>query len=338
MPPKPLIITFAESGRGETVFIEFPDGKVGVVDACPSRSCCRPSLAVELRGRDVAFVCLTHPHKDHGDDILPLLKSGRIAQFWHSLPDIEPFVYFVTQGTKFRSLVSGLAEKAQIERAHFVLDVWAMVKCRKIECLSYDGSRESVEIGDVTIHFLAPDRTVLTREMERLHRCLKESKLTAPPDPNAFSLILAIEYAGKVVLLGADGLRAAWQSAYTKWRKKKLPAAVVLKVPHHGAKDAFDLRPANQRKLNCWDLCANHPYAIIFAGDFSHPDFRVHASLTEKTRLHSFFDLTAAPPNSNPLGLRTLGARLVHRGLRPHLHCKIVCEIKTTGDIEVRRV
>jgi len=283
------------------------------------------------------FVCLTHPHKDHGDDLLPLLKSAKISQFWHSLPDIEPFVYFVTQGTTFRSHVSQLAKRARVERAHFVLDVWTMVKCRKIECLSYDASRESVEVGGVTIHFLAPDRGVLTRETERLHTCLKESEPATPPDPNVFSLILAIEYAGKVVLLGADGLRAAWKTAHTKWRKKKLPAALVLKVPHHGAKNAFDLRPANQQRLDCLDLCSKRPEAIIFAGDFAHPDPRVHASLKEKTNLHSFFDLDEMPPNSNPLGLHTPGARVVHNGIRPQIHCKIVCEIKSSGDVEVRR-
>lgn len=231
MPPESLVITFAESGLGETIFIEFPNGQVGVVDSSPSKSRCRPSLAAELRERDVAFVCITHPHKDHGDDIVPLLKSERVAQFWHSLPDVEPFIYFVTQGTKFRSLVSHFAEKAQIERAQFVLDLWTTLKCRGIECLSFDGSRESVEIGNVSIHFLAPDRRVLSLEMGRLQNCLKARKPATSPDPNVFSLILMIEYAGKAVLLGADGLRSTWKAAHTKWRRKNLPAAKVLKVP-----------------------------------------------------------------------------------------------------------
>ena len=336
MPPESLVITFAESGRGETIFIEFPNGQVGVVDASPSRSQCRPSLAVELQGREVAFVCLTHPHKDHGDDILPLLRSQKVIQFWHSLPDVEPFIYFVTQGTKFKSVVSHFAERAQIERAQFVLDLWTTLRCRRIECLSFDGTRESIDIGNVSIHFLAPDRRVISEEMVRLQKCLKARKPSAPPDPNVFSLILAIEYAKKVVLLGADGLRSSWKAAYTKWRKNKLPAAEVLKVPHHGAKNAFDLRPANQRGLNCWDLCADRPDAIIFAGDFSHPDPAVHTALVEKSHLHSFFDLDATPPNSNPLRLRTSGARVANRGFRPRLHCKIVCEIKGTGDMEIR--
>jgi len=172
--------------------------------------------------------------------------------------------------------------------------------------------------------------------MGRLQNCLKARKPATSPDPNVFSLILMIEYAGKAVLLGADGLRSTWKAAHTKWRRKNLPAAKVLKIPHHGAKNAFDLRPAKQRELNCWDLCVENPDAIIFAGDFSHPDPDVYAALRQKTQLHSFFDLTATPPNSNPLGLRTPGARAVNRGLRPHLYCKIVCEIKDTGDIEIR--
>lgn len=336
MPPESLTITFAESGRGETIYIEFPTGEVGVVDASPSSSGCRLSLAEELNGREIAFVCLTHPHKDHGDDLVQLLKSGNVSRFWHSLPDVEPFLYLVTQGTRFRSLVSRLAEKAQIERAQFVLDLWTTLRCRQIECLGFDGSRESIEVGVVSIHFLAPDRGVISQEMERLQSCLNSKK--SPPDPNVFSLILALEYEGTLVLLGADGLRATWNAAYSKWRKKKLPRAAVVKVPHHGAKNAFDLRPANQRGPNCWDLCIDRPNAIIFAGDFSHPDPKVHAALAGRTNLNSFFDLSATPTDSNPLGLHTPGARARSKQMRPQSHCKIVCEVKNSGAVEIRRL
>jgi hypothetical protein len=329
----PLRITFAESGRGETTYIEFPTGQIGVVDASPSSSKCRLALAKELEGREVAFVCLTHPHKDHGDDLLPLLKTGKVLEFWHSLPEVEPFLYFVTQGTRFRSVVSKFAEQAQIERAQFVLDLWTTLRCRRIECLAFDGSREPIEIGSVMIHFLAPERGVVSREMKRLQSCLNSKKPAS--DPNSFSLILAIEYVGNLILLGADGLRSTWTAAYAKWNKNKLPKAIVLKVPHHGAKNAFDLRHANQKPLNCWDLCTDRPHAVIFAGDFSHPDPSVHASLIEKTILHSFFDLGATPSDANPLRLHTPGARARSKRIRPQLCCKIVCEFKSTGALEI---
>ena len=330
-----LTFTFAESGRGETIYIEFPTGEIGVVDGSKTSSGCRAALVDELKGREIAFVCLTHPHKDHGDDLIDLIKSRTVPQFWHSLPEVEPFIYFVTQGTRFRSFVSHLAQKAQIERAQFVLDLWTAIKCRRVECLSFDGSRESIDIGDVSIHFLAPDRAIISHEMTRLQNCLISSK--SPPDPNVFSLVIAIEYRQTLTLLGADGLKQTWVAAHKKWRKKKLPRAVVLKVPHHGARNAFDLRPAKQRGMNCWDLCVEHPEAVIFAGDYSHPDPVVYSALSARSNLHSFFDLAATSSISNPLGLHTPGARAMNKNLRTRSYCKIECEITDSGTVQVRK-
>jgi Metallo-beta-lactamase superfamily len=334
-----LRITFAESGRGDTIFVEFPTGEIAVIDSYPSSSDCRPPIEKEIRGRPVAFVCLTHPHDDHGLGLLSLLKSGMVHQFWHSLTEIEPFIYFVTQAPKFRSSVAYLAERIRKKRAKFLLDLWSTVKCRSIESLSFDASRESVDIGEVKVHFLAPARDFLISEFERLHRSL--SGKGQAPDPNRFSLVLGIEYQKTLVLLGSDTPKAAWRGAYSKWQKNKLPKAVIVKIPHHGASDAFDLRPPNQKyppdqkPVNCWDLCAKTPIAVIFAGDFGHPDPEVLKALERRTQLISLFDLQAVQGHRNPLGLQAVGARSVNKSLRPQTFCKIVFEIDSNGKTQL---
>jgi hypothetical protein len=126
-------------------------------------------------------------------------------------------------------------------------------------------------------------------------------------------------------------------TAHLKWRKKDLPKAVILKVPHHGAKNAFDLRRTRQHPLNCWDLCVSRPHAVIFAGDFSHPDPSVHAALTNRTNLLSFFDLSATAPNLNPLGLYTPGAQAVSKQLRRQKYCKIIVELDRGGNLSVQQ-
>ena len=39
-----LKVDFYESGQGETIILEFPDGGLGLVDAHPSRSRARPEI------------------------------------------------------------------------------------------------------------------------------------------------------------------------------------------------------------------------------------------------------------------------------------------------------
>jgi hypothetical protein len=36
-------------------------------------------------------------------------------------------------------------------------------------------------------------------------------------------------------------------------------------------------------ELNCWDLCEEHPVAVLFAGDPAHPDPEVLAQLQKRT-------------------------------------------------------
>ena len=62
-----LQIDFYESGDGETILLTFPNGGMGIVDAI--RLPLLPTRLLDLiRGRTVHFVCLTHPHRDHGMD------------------------------------------------------------------------------------------------------------------------------------------------------------------------------------------------------------------------------------------------------------------------------
>jgi len=330
-----LRLTFAESGRGETILIEFPSGEVAIVDSYPSASNCRPKIEDEIQGRQVAFVCLTHPHTDHGLGLIGVVKSAKVDQFWHSMTDIEPFINLVVQAPKFRSPLAPLAEKIRERRAKFMLDLWSTVKCRGVKSLSFDDSREAVEAGEVKIHFLAPERQFLSKEFERLHRFLKDKG--PAPDPNRFSLVLGLEYRGTLILLGGDALKAGWRTAYQKWRKNKLPKAAVLKIPHHGGINAFDLAATGESKkpVNCWDFCVKKPIAIIFAGDFQHPDPEILQILEARTELHSFFDLQANVQRQNPLRLHTIGARAVDQSLRPQTFCKIIVEVDSNGKVRL---
>jgi ribonuclease BN (tRNA processing enzyme) len=98
--PGVLRFSFLESGRGATILIDFPDGQKSVVDCCTSTTGCRPDIETEIAAQRIAFICLTHPHLDHGKDIPAILGACLVKELWHSLPGAVPFIYWISQSRK----------------------------------------------------------------------------------------------------------------------------------------------------------------------------------------------------------------------------------------------
>ena len=69
----------------------------------------------------------------------------------------------------------------------------------------YDGLA-AIDVDGVQVHFLAPDFPTLSKFKQSYF-----SKLTDPateePEYNQLSVVIALHYAGNVVLLGADALK-----------------------------------------------------------------------------------------------------------------------------------
>ena len=89
---------FYESAEGETIILTFPDGGLGVIDAHPSPRAQRPNIEDLVRGKHVHFVCLTHPHADHGIDLHRVFGvAASVGAYWHTLSDIQAVMYSITQ-------------------------------------------------------------------------------------------------------------------------------------------------------------------------------------------------------------------------------------------------
>lgn len=162
-------------------------------------------------------------------------------------------------------------------------------------------------------------------------------KLTKPeveaPDPNLISAVLALRFGQSVVLLGGDALRPNWESLAKHFRKRALPKAQLLKVPHHGARNSFNLQKGGVTYL---DLCSSNPKAksVLFAGDSKHSDRDVYARLRQRTDTMCLSNGTRSPKlGANPLRLQIPGARVV----RPAPVCNPVIsfELDTAGTVTV---
>lgn len=334
---KNLQIDFFESGIGETIIITFPDGGIGIVDAHPSQDEGRMPISEIASGKNIHFICMTHPHADHGKDLIPLLESHpNIGEFWHTLSDVSVFVFAEGgQIQNYRSPIHEAAAEFQAGWGKFLIKIYGNVAKRKIPLHKLRSDLEAQTIAGVSLHFLSPDE----QEQNRFTTAYQEiagGKRSGYPDPNGLSAIMALEYGGSVILLGADALKKNWDGASKKYRRLKLAKAAVLKVPHHGASNAIDLRKGKDSYL---DLCSSSTLSILFAGDSNHPDTRVQEKLDSKTIPACLINGTccARPaPDQNPLGLLIPGAKAVKQEISS-CQTQISVEVTSSGDCNLTR-
>jgi len=109
-----LKIDFYESGDGETILLTFPSGGMGIVDAHPSPTATRPAILDLIRGRTVHFVCLTHPHQDHGVDLIPVLEQHPdVLAFWHTVSDVDVTVFLQQEAMNYPNYPSACREAVE---------------------------------------------------------------------------------------------------------------------------------------------------------------------------------------------------------------------------------
>ena len=304
-----LKIDFYDSGVGDTIVITFPGGGIGLVDAHPATNSSRPGIRDIVSGKRLHFVCLTHPHADHGEDLVPVLQTHpEIAEFWHTTSDIRAFIYRVQEYVNYPSPVRDFAAAMNRDWANFLVDIFGAVVDRDIPPLLLRSDLEHILIDGVEIHCLSPEHSV--QNQFRTHLLKKAGDLEKRgPNTNLLSAVLALKFGSGVVLLGADSLRENWNSAIGRYHKRGLPKALVLKVPHHGARNSM-----NWSGKSYLDICSRDPKAraVLFAGDAKHPDRDIYKLLRERSELFCLSNgLTGGTGESNPLRLSLPDARAV---------------------------
>lgn len=316
------------------------------MDAHPSPSKSRPGILEIIGERALHFVCLTHPHADHGVDLVPLLQAPQKPdEFWHTTSEINPFIYRLGESkgyaapkaVNFPSDLGGWARKMSEDWANFHIDIFGTVAERDIPQRRLSGDSEPVTIDGVEVHVLSPEQRIHDRFFKYWMQKANDPRVE-PPDRNALSAILALHFGESVVLLGADALQENWSDAADRYRKRKLPKAIVLKVPHHGARNAIELHP-HSKKSTYFDLCRHDAdfkcHAVLFAGDSRHPDRKVQEKLRTRTRLFCLSNgIASAPTVANPLGIEIEGARAVRRNI-PVCNPVVSFEILKAGEVKV---
>ena len=191
-----LMVTFLDVGQGDAAVINFPRGKVMVIDGGgtpdgsfdPGERIVAPYLW-RMRVKEIDYLVNSHPHPDHLQGLIFLLENFEIGKVWNNGEKAEGFL--LTE--KFLALANG-----------------------RLQTMGRGEVRQ--EVGGVRIEFLHPP---LMRKKAQIFR------------GNDASLVLRLTLGEVSFLFCGDVESAAEGEILRKWKNL---SSTVLKVPHHGSK------------------------------------------------------------------------------------------------------
>ncbi|MEP7125471.1 MAG: MBL fold metallo-hydrolase [Byssovorax sp.] len=252
-------------GVGESQVVVFPDGRCMVVDGCTDRGVNLPAALLDhLAIPSIDALVLTHPDLDHLRGVADVVRrfAPRKLFRYPALGYVRDFVamWHKADPTKarYRELADAIDVLDEHANLHGTVDD---APCASTRPWTPNGA-------PYTVHFLAPTpfdrdrvrllwrkivelkagRYVLSRRFERL--MTGETRLGDAP--NAVSLGIVLEWAGRKVLLAGDVENGKRSSPKSGWkgvlrllddpddpRGHLVNDVDLVKVAHHGSKGAF---------------------------------------------------------------------------------------------------
>lgn len=288
-----LSFDFYESGIGETTIVNLPDGSIGLVDACPSTLAKRPTISELIKGRQIRFICLTHPHEDHYADLPDVFRNSPPDEFWHTISDTQAFFYSISEYMDFPSTKEALM-KILVKRTKPLIDIFHDCLEKNITQIIVSDT-SSFKIADVEVSFLAPSNSTLSKYKYAMQKCAK-GKLKVMPSPNTISSAVVFHYKGFTFIHGGDVEAEQWKSAVHTAHQRNLPHASVFKIPHHGSQNTLSPKESE----NFTTLFSGKTSTVIF-GNSTHPALNVFRILSEKSA--DMYFLINRFSSSNPLGI-----------------------------------
>lgn len=280
-----LKLHFLNVENGDCIIIECinePVRTYGVIDC--NRTLARPSPArdklLALGAKELSFVCLTHPDRDHYSGLFDVLAEyrGKIGAFY-----TFPIGLLEQDESRMRKLAKSYAIAAEnggddpdyfrkslefieiLRYAHkeFLPDKWQEMH-GPYNLLTPPG------LSDVNLVCLLPFR----RDKGPFFQALASGKWPVESDveSNALSVALRVEYKGTSFLLGADAPSNSWLHHWRVWgRDQRTIGSASVKLPHHGSR--LDCTPEACSYMFCRG--PSEKRGVISANGKSHPQEEV---------------------------------------------------------------
>jgi beta-lactamase superfamily II metal-dependent hydrolase len=261
-PPEDLAeISIFGTGLGESIVIHFGYGDWAVIDSCinPINNKSAALDYFEKIGIDITqavkLILASHWHDDHIRGIAETFKKCRKAVFCCS--DIlkeEQFIVLGKSSKRFHShstggidefseIIDELASRRKLyERSATVGPEWASANMR---LLKLDGDYRQFEGEMYSLSPSSTEKSIFLRQLSELTITEKKTKSRILDiEPNYISVVAWAVIGNINILLGADleNFRApgrGW-NAILNSRTKPDGKARIIKIPHHGSKNAHN--------------------------------------------------------------------------------------------------
>ncbi len=275
-------------GQGDSIIVEHigSDGhSFGLIDSNAERGTPPKALTklVELGAKQLSFICMTHPHRDHYRGLHAVLKyfSGGIDQFF-SFPAGEFF------GQKARQLAGRYRELANSQDDQSVAsDAYEFIRILMemddqfgfANIVQLSGPYNEVPVvgfDDVEIFSALPYLFYKDAYLRRVRD--GDPSIFESEKENDLSVVLVFRYKDINVLLGGDATAKNWtrRLGHEVTRNLTKIDSTAVKLPHHGSKhdctdDAFEVAFSSEAD--------GMKYALISANGVKLPDHEVLQSL-----------------------------------------------------------
>lgn len=262
---KTMKLTFKEVGQGDSILLEWEEGskrKMGIIDC--NRTLRKNPVLEYIQGadyREIEFIILSHPHRDHFSGMVELLNYLELAKisvyaFGHTLHllgnDYYQYLDTLEPNSEDKRALSSLFNK--------VSELRNVELIKKISFIS-DGTLIPIKKG-VDLLCLSPGRDEAKLYMSAVDYDSKRNKNQASQKANHLSTIFALQMGEEYHLLTSDGEVPSFERimkdrVFGRLLENKLS---LCQIPHHGS--------VNNHYLAFWERLATiqRPNAIISSG------------------------------------------------------------------------
>lgn len=253
-------------GNGESIFIKFPNDKIGIIDfGCKYFLKWFKSYVTDKHIPSIEFLVWTHPHDDHTHYLLDLLDYcdenqiiinlfgrfhfGQLRGLSELIEQIDER-YFENSSTTYvskpkpRYLINLFEKISDLNKNKNLI--------RKIDaqlCIGKELYGKNALDDDISITCIAPCSNDIEKYNEKYDDCLRkainfeglQSDFSIESAfHNIISVALIIEFGALKILLGGDVTNDSWNEIYKDDRFPILKSNIVfLKAPHHGSSGAY---------------------------------------------------------------------------------------------------
>lgn len=284
-------IRFKNVGQGDSIIIEWKENfnnKIGIIDCNQVAHNVNPVIEhiIETKIREIDFLFLSHPHKDHYSGFINLIKYCLSNQI-----KIKRFIHTANVSIDYLMAASrSVIEKKELAKLYkLVMD---LRDSEDLQMNTIDDNPDTTKklSNGFKLEFLAPSSIEIDKYIRGVDFPFDEEGSSSNPNANWLCSIIKIYNKNTSVILTSDVESQVLNRLNKKDGRLKKQKSILVQVPHHGSKKNLSKK--------FWTDLKKYPdtFAVISVGrnSYKHPSNEV----TEFFLKHSNYLLERTDTNS----------------------------------------